>query len=135
MILRERPSAWRLFFLWRGSIVSKILPQIIATMSFAGLVVYSHGTLLNKGVTFTPTPFTILGLALSIFLGFRNAAAYDRYWEARLRPLRRPFRRLWKLPRLGDRNFPARPEQACQLRNTRTRRRHLDTGRIERCRA
>jgi putative membrane protein len=28
-------------------------------------------------------PFTILGLALSIFLGFRNSAAYDRYWEGR----------------------------------------------------
>ncbi len=28
-------------------------------------------------------PFTLLGVALSIFLGFRNNAAYDRWWEAR----------------------------------------------------
>ena len=26
---------------------------------------------------------TVLGVALSLFLGFRNNAAYDRWWEAR----------------------------------------------------
>ena len=29
------------------------------------------------------TPFTVFGVALSLFLGFRNNAAYDRWWEAR----------------------------------------------------
>ncbi len=28
-------------------------------------------------------PFTLTGVALSIFLGFRNNAAYDRWWEGR----------------------------------------------------
>jgi putative membrane protein len=28
-------------------------------------------------------PFTLMGLPLAIFLGFRNNAAYDRYWEGR----------------------------------------------------
>lgn len=31
----------------------------------------------------TPVPFQIAGVALSIFLGFRNNSAYDRWWEAR----------------------------------------------------
>lgn len=31
----------------------------------------------------SPLPFTVAGAALSIFLGFRNNAAYDRYWEGR----------------------------------------------------
>jgi putative membrane protein len=31
----------------------------------------------------TPTPFSLIGLALAIFLGFRNSASYDRYWEGR----------------------------------------------------
>ncbi len=31
----------------------------------------------------TATPFTIIGLPLGIFLGFRNNAAYDRFWEGR----------------------------------------------------
>lgn len=31
----------------------------------------------------TATPFTLWGLTLAIFLGFRNSAAYQRFWEAR----------------------------------------------------
>lgn len=31
----------------------------------------------------SPLPFTVAGAALSIFLAFRNNAAYDRYWEGR----------------------------------------------------
>ena len=31
----------------------------------------------------SPTPFTLIGLPLGIFLGFRNNAAYDRFWEGR----------------------------------------------------
>jgi putative membrane protein len=30
-----------------------------------------------------PVPFTLIGLPLAIFLGFRNNTAYDRYWEGR----------------------------------------------------
>lgn len=29
------------------------------------------------------TPVSLLGVGLSIFLGFKNSAAYDRWWEAR----------------------------------------------------
>lgn len=31
----------------------------------------------------TPIPFTLLGIALAIFLSFRNSVSYDRFWEAR----------------------------------------------------
>jgi putative membrane protein len=31
----------------------------------------------------TAAPFTLVGLPLGIFLGFRNNTAYDRFWEAR----------------------------------------------------
>lgn len=34
-------------------------------------------------IAITPTPLAILGTALAILLGFRNNAAYDRWWEAR----------------------------------------------------
>lgn len=32
---------------------------------------------------FTITPYSLVGLALGIFLGFRNNTAYDRWWEGR----------------------------------------------------
>lgn len=34
-------------------------------------------------VPFTPTPFQIGGVALAIFLAFRNNSSYDRWWEGR----------------------------------------------------
>jgi hypothetical protein len=51
---------------------------------------------------FTPIPFILIGLAISIFLGFRNSASYDRFWEGR---------RLWarhgRLPHPGATMDPA----------------------------
>ncbi len=83
MIVRDRPSGWLLFFVVRGSIVPKVGPQILAVMFIAAVVSYFHGVVFHHNLTFTAVPFTIVGLALSIFLGFRNSAAYDRYWEGR----------------------------------------------------
>jgi putative membrane protein len=34
-------------------------------------------------VPFSPVPFQIVGVAIAFFLGFRNNAAYDRWWEGR----------------------------------------------------
>jgi len=83
MIVRERPSGWRLFFILRGSIAPKVAPQVLAATLVAAVVGRFHGTFFERDLTFTAAPFTIIGLALSIFLGFRNNAAYDRYWEGR----------------------------------------------------
>ncbi len=83
MIIRPRPSLLRLFFVMRGSVVPRIAPLL------AGFLVYSVlVTLVAKQLHFDlgPSgilPFTLLGVTLSIFLGFRNSAAYDRWWEAR----------------------------------------------------
>ena len=33
--------------------------------------------------SYSTAPFTLLGVALSLFLGFRNNASYQRWWEAR----------------------------------------------------
>jgi putative membrane protein len=49
----------------------------------ATLVTLTHGFIYQWKVTLTTVPFSLMGLALAIFLGFRNNAAYDRYWEAR----------------------------------------------------
>jgi putative membrane protein len=36
-----------------------------------------------EAYTLTIAPFTLIGLAISVFLGFRTNVAYDRYWEGR----------------------------------------------------
>lgn len=83
MIVRSKPSTLSLFFILRGSIVPAIAPRVATMSGFAVLVLaFDHwrpGWFDNVSVA----PFTLLGLSLSIFLGFRNNACYDRWWEAR----------------------------------------------------
>lgn len=72
-----------MLFVWRGSVLQKITPQLGVVAAVSILVVIFHGQLLNHKVTLTAVPFSLVGVALAIFLGFRNSASYDRYWEAR----------------------------------------------------
>jgi len=82
MILRDPPNHLRLFFIMQGSIVPRIAPLICLVTGIALLVV-----LVDRYVQ--PLPHIslaatgVFGIALSLFLGFRNNAAYERWWEAR----------------------------------------------------
>lgn len=82
MIVRPRPNALQLLFILRGSIVPDIIGQIAVTALFAVFVIYLHRQWHALPV-FEGAPFAVVGIALSIFLGFRNNACYDRWWEAR----------------------------------------------------
>jgi putative membrane protein len=47
------------------------------------VVVYFNGKILTFKVPLNPTPLTLFGFVLALFLGFRNNVSYDRFWEAR----------------------------------------------------
>ncbi|MFG1478205.1 bestrophin family protein [Xanthobacter sp. V4C-4] len=83
MIVRERPGLLRLFLILRGSVLQRIFPQVMVVMALSALVVFAHGR--NPGLipSFNGAPYALLGIALSVFLGFSNSACYDRWWEAR----------------------------------------------------
>ncbi|QNF35765.1 hypothetical protein HUW51_07575 [Adhaeribacter swui] len=83
MIVREKQNWLRLLFVWRGSILKDILPRLVFLFLFSVLVVYFRGKLLDYDFSFNPVPLTFIGIALAIFLGFRNNASYERFWEAR----------------------------------------------------
>lgn len=83
MIVRDRPSGASLFLALHGSVLPRILPALLVNIAIATLVTWSHGDLFQLKITLTTIPFTLIGLPLSIFLGFRNNAAYDRFWEGR----------------------------------------------------
>jgi putative membrane protein len=122
MIVRDRPSGLRLFLALRGSVLPRILPALIVNIVIATLVTWSHGDLFQLKITLTTIPFTLIGLPLSIFLGFRNNAAYDRFWEGR---------KLWGELVLRSRNvarqclslidYPAPAHAADGLRDARVR--------------
>jgi putative membrane protein len=83
MIIRPRPGLLKLFFVMRGSIVPRIAPQIIGFAVYAVAVVALTKVMDWNFGDYGLAPFALLGVTLSIYLGFRNNAAYDRWWEAR----------------------------------------------------
>ena len=83
MIVRPRPHWLRMLFVRRGSLLPRILGQLVFIVTLSTLVVLLHGQVFHWKVTLTSVPFSLMGVALAIFLGFRINASYDRYWEAR----------------------------------------------------
>ena len=83
MIVREQNSVFKLLFSWRGTILPKVLPPLGFVMLLSTVV----GGLSYAGHFHFPelplVGFTLIGVVLSIFLGFKNSACYDRWWEAR----------------------------------------------------
>jgi putative membrane protein len=96
VIVRPRPHWLRLLFVRRGSVLGRILPQLLFTAALACAVVFAHGTLFSWKVPLNTSPFSLMGVALAIFLGFRVNASYDRYWEAR---------KLWGATLIESRNL------------------------------
>lgn len=83
MVVRDKPGMFRLFFVLQGSIVPAIAPKLALIAAIGAAVAWfnaGHPGLFGRVPL---TPFTLLGISLSIFLGFRNNACYDRWWEAR----------------------------------------------------
>ena len=83
MIVRDKSNIFNLLFSWRGTILPKVLPSLAVVMLTSAAI----ATLTFYGVLHVPQVpaigFTIFGVILSIFLGFRNNACYDRWWEGR----------------------------------------------------
>jgi len=83
MIIRSKPNPFRLFFTLRGSIIQKVYKQILFVALLSAAVAAVQYYRPGFFPTYVTTPFALLGIALSLFLGFRNNASYDRWWEAR----------------------------------------------------
>ena len=83
MIVRPKPNLIGMLFSLKGSIAKRIaLRSLLVTLLASVIVLVEtwHPAYFSK---VNATPFTLLGLALSIFMSFRNNACYDRWWEGR----------------------------------------------------
>ncbi|MBL8677496.1 MAG: bestrophin, partial [Alphaproteobacteria bacterium] len=78
MVILQTPGGFDLLFRIRGSIVRDILRPLLATTALATLVTVLHESVLPFRYSMTVTPFSLIGLTLAIFLGFRNSVSYDR---------------------------------------------------------
>jgi len=83
MIVRQRTHWLKMLFIWKGSVLKKIIAQLFIITIFSVAVYYFNGKIYDYKVKLNPTVFTLIGLALAIFMGFCNTASYDRFWEGR----------------------------------------------------
>jgi putative membrane protein len=83
MIIPENRSWIRIVFYVTGTLMRRVWLRLAIITSVAVAVTIVHDIYHLFDTSLTPTPFTLVGLALSIFLGFRNNTSYDRYWEGR----------------------------------------------------
>jgi putative membrane protein len=83
MIVRSKSNWWTLLFVWRGSMMKQMLPQLSIVAVLSVVAVWTEGSVFKHKVPLNATPFTLVGVALALFLGFRNSSAYDRWWEGR----------------------------------------------------
>jgi putative membrane protein len=83
-VIVEKRQHWIAhLFAFRGTAVRRIWLRLAEVTVVAVTVTYlyeKHG-FFAEGIT--TLPFTLIGLALGIFLGFRNNTSYDRFWEGR----------------------------------------------------
>lgn len=83
MIIRKKEHWFRMLFVWHGSVLPKLLPRLLALFLLSFVIVYLHGHILSYKVPLNPAPLTLFGFVLALFLGFRNNASYERFWEGR----------------------------------------------------
>jgi ion channel-forming bestrophin family protein len=71
-----------LIFRLRGSVLRAVGPRVVINTLLATAITYA---VMHYRPSFTTSmvPFSVVGFALSIFLGFRNNTSYDRFWEGR----------------------------------------------------
>lgn len=78
MIQRSKPSLFDILFAWKGTILPRIggrLALIVLASMGAVVAARAHPGIFAQISAF---PFTLIGLALSIFMSFRNNACYAR---------------------------------------------------------
>ncbi len=83
MIVRDTPHSFKLFFILRGSVLPLIYGKILFITLLGVAVAVAQHFYPRVFPDFTLAPVALFGVALSLFLGFRNNASYDRWWEGR----------------------------------------------------
>lgn len=83
MIVTDKDSWLGMIFAVHGTTMESIWPRVAVVLCWSILITTTAYLFPDHAYTLTMAPFTVVGLALAIFLGFRNTASYDRYWEGR----------------------------------------------------
>ncbi|KGJ11968.1 bestrophin [Paracoccus versutus] len=80
---RSQPNLRDILFTLNGSIIPEILGRlaVIGTVCIVAIL----AARMHPGIfaRISAIPFTLIGIALSVFMSFRNSTCYARWWEGR----------------------------------------------------
>jgi ion channel-forming bestrophin family protein len=82
MWVEKKPNWVRTVF-FGGAVLPHIWRRTLTVTLVSVLVTFIYLRVPQFHYSMTSTPFVLIGLPLGIFLGFRNTASYDRFWEGR----------------------------------------------------
>lgn len=83
MLLLERGNWWRQVATFRGTAITRVWPRLLVVTVLAVIETALHQNGIWSLQGLTVVPFSLVAVALGIFLGFRNNTSYDRFWEGR----------------------------------------------------
>lgn len=83
MIVRKPRNWLALIFTLREGTFARVFPRVFTLTFFSVIVTVVELRYRTIGAPLGATPFMLIGVAISLILGFGNSAAYDRYWEGR----------------------------------------------------
>ena len=84
MIVRKQPTFRDILFALRGSILPHIAPRMLAVAVISIVAVVAADEWPGIFSRISAIPFTLIGIALSVFMSFRSNACYARWWEGRV---------------------------------------------------
>ena len=84
MILRSKPSFKDIIFAINGSILPWIAWHLLAMTVLSVIAIFAAREHPGIFARISAIPFTLTGIALSVFMSFRNNACYARWWEGRV---------------------------------------------------
>jgi ion channel-forming bestrophin family protein len=79
MIIRKKEHWFKMLFIWHGSVLPQLIRRLGLLLIISVVITYLREYVILYNLHLSPAPFTLFG----IFLGFRNSASYDRFWEGR----------------------------------------------------
>ena len=83
MMVPERTGWVRTVLRYKGSELPRTKNRLLGVLVLSIVVTALEKSDAEQMFDVRIVPFTLIGVALSIFLGFRNNAAYERWWEGR----------------------------------------------------
>ena len=84
MIVKSNARWFRVFLSLKGSSLRETWPRILSVTVLSIFVTIYEFSIGVEVLSLTVFPFTLVSVALGIFLGFYNNAAYDKFWEGRI---------------------------------------------------